>query len=56
MTAARMIALLIGVGVLYTLQFMVGWPWYFAIPLAVVCYAVARYAGETMIRKRGPSA
>ena len=56
MSAARMIALLIGFAAVYALQFMVGWPWYIAVPAAVVCYTVVRFAGEAMIARRGPPA
>jgi hypothetical protein len=51
-----MIALLVGVAVVYTLQFVLGWPWYAAIAAAVVCYTVVRFAGEAMIARRGPPA
>ena len=56
MTAARMIAALIGFALVYTLQFVVGWPWYFAIPVAIVGYLAARYVGETMGKGRRPQA
>lgn len=56
MSVARMIALLVGFAAVYALQFIVGWPWYFAVPAAVVCYGIVRYAGETMIARRGPPA
>lgn len=56
MSVARMIALLTGFAVLYVLQFVVLWPWYYAIPAAIVCYTAVRFAGEAMIAPRGPPA
>ena len=56
MSVARMIALLTGFAVLYVLQFVVLWPWYYAIPAAIVCYTAVRFAGEAMIARRGPPA
>jgi hypothetical protein len=56
MTVARMIAMLIGFALVYTLQFVVGWPWYVAIPVAIVGYLAARYVGETMGKGRRPQA
>ena len=55
MTIARMIALLVGFALVYTLQFLVGWPWYYAIPVAAAGYVGVRYLGETMMSRR-PSA
>ena len=49
-----MIAFLVGLGVLYTLQYVVGWPWYVAVPAAIVCYLAARYLGETFGRRLKP--
>jgi hypothetical protein len=56
MSVARMIALLTGFAVLYVLQFVVLWPWYYAIPAAIVCYTAVRFAGEAMIAPREPPA
>jgi hypothetical protein len=55
MTAVRMIALLIGFGVLFGLQFAAGWPWYYAVPAGIACYLAIRAADEWMRGGRRPS-
>ena len=56
MTAARMVAMLVGVAIVYTLQFVVGWPWYAAVPAAIVGYVAVRYGGEMISKDRRPVA
>jgi hypothetical protein len=56
MTIARLIAALIGFAIVYTLQYVVGWPWYAAIPVAIVGYLAARYIGESITKTPGPVA
>jgi hypothetical protein len=53
MTIARLIAALIGFAIVYTLQYVVGWPWYVAIPAAIVGYLAARYIGESITKVQG---
>jgi hypothetical protein len=40
----------------YTLQYVVGWPWYAAIPIAIVAYVAVRYVGESITKKQEPVA
>ena len=54
MTIGRMIALLVGFALAYTLQFVAGWPWYYAIPVAAAGYGGVRYF-EEMMSKRPPA-
>ena len=56
MPVARLIAVLVAMATLYTLQFVVGWPWYAAIVVALVAYLLVRYVGETVMKTQGPKA
>ena len=56
MPVARLIAVLVAMAIVYTLQFVVGWPWYAAVAVAIVVYLVVRYIGESMTKTRGPVA
>jgi hypothetical protein len=56
MPVARLIAVLVAMAIVYTLQFVVGWPWYASIAVAIVGYLVVRYIGETVTKSQGPKA
>jgi len=52
MPVARLIAVVAGFVALYVLQYVLLWPWYYAIPLAIVVYVAVRVGGEAMAKKR----
>jgi uncharacterized membrane protein YdjX (TVP38/TMEM64 family) len=56
MPISRLIAVVVAVAIVYTLQFVVGWPWYAAIASALVAYVLVRYIGETVMKTQGPKA
>jgi hypothetical protein len=56
MPISRLIAVVVAVAIVYTLQFVVGWPWYAAIGAAIAAYLVVRYIGETVMKTQGPKA
>ena len=52
MPLTRLIAVLAGFALLYVLQYVLLWPWYYAIGGAVVVYVAARVGGEAIAKKR----
>ena len=56
MPISRMIAVLVAMAIVYTLQFVVGWPWYAAVGVAIVVYLAVRFIGESMTKTQGPVA
>jgi hypothetical protein len=50
--AARVIAILVGIGVMVALERLLGFPWYFALLFAVVPYLLVRYIAYFMTERR----
>jgi hypothetical protein len=53
MTRVRIIAILVGFAITFSLQMWLNVSWYIAIPIAVLGYVLARYIGG-MISERRP--
>ena len=54
MPIARVIAVVAGFVALYVLQYVLLWPWYYAIPTAIIVYVAVRVGGETLGKKQSP--
>jgi hypothetical protein len=52
MNGIRIVAIVVGAGIVFPLQHWLGAPWYVAVPLGIVGYLLARYAGWALTERR----
>jgi hypothetical protein len=54
MNGVRIVAILVGIAILFLLEFVLGAPSYVAVPLGILGYLLARYAGSAITERRSP--
>jgi hypothetical protein len=52
MNGTRIVALIIGAGIIFPLELWLEAPWYVAVPLGILGYLLARYAGGAIQERR----
>jgi hypothetical protein len=52
MNAIRIVAILVGIAIVFSLEFVIGEPSYVAVPLGILGYLLARYAGSAINERR----
>jgi len=52
MTGTRIVAILVGIGIIFALEYWLSADWYVSIPLGIIGYLVARYIGWAINERR----
>jgi len=52
MTGTRIVAILAGIGITFTLEYWLSADWYISIPFGIIGYLVTRYIGWVITERR----